>query len=326
MIRRRQFISLLGGAAAWPCVARAQPTAMPVIGFLRSASADGSTHLVGAFRRGLNETGFVEGQNVAIEYRWAEDQLDRLPGLAADLVRRRVAVLVGSSVSSARALMAASAETPIVFVTGVDPVRTSLVQSLSRPGGNVTGVSFTTIDLLAKQIGLLHELVPKASTIAVLSDPNAGEPETELSDAQEAGRAIGRQIKIVRAASESKIGAAFATIVQANAGALFVRGGPLFVGQRRQLVARPIRHGLPASYATRDFAEIGGLMSYGASQTDVYRRTGIYTGRILKGEKPGDLPVELSTRFELVINLGTAKAIGIDLPPMLLARADEVIE
>ena len=325
-MRRRDFIAALGGAALAPAVGRAQQPVIPVVGFLRSTSAANSAHLVRPFRQGLNEAGYIEGQNVAVEYRWADEHLDRLPELAADLVRRHVNVIVGSSVLTARAAMAATTVTPIVFVSGVDPVRTRLVQSLSRPGGNVTGVIFTTSDLLAKQLGLLHELVPKAVIIAVLSDPSAGEPESELKDAQEAGRAIGRQVVVVNAASEPEFGAAFATVVQVGAGALFIRGGPLFLGQRRQLVTRPIRHALPASYVSREFPEVGGLMSYGASQTDAYRRAGIYVGRILKGEKPADLPVELSTRFELVINLGTAKAIGLDIPPMLLARADEVIE
>ena len=323
---RREFITLLGAAAAtWPLAAGAQQ-AMPVIGFLRSTTASGSAHLVGAFRQGLNEVGFVEGQNVSIEYRFADDHQDRLPGLAADLVGRQVALIVGNTVSVVKAAKAATMTTPIVFVTGSDPVRTGLVASLNRPGSNITGVTFTTIDLVAKQLGLLQELVPNASIIAVLRDPKQPELEAELGSVEEAGRAIGRQIMIVKAANEREFGAAFATIVQAGAGALLVRGGPFFLSQRRQLVGFATRYTLPASYVTRDYCEAGGLMSYGASQTDAYRRAGIYAGRILKGAKPNDLPVDLPTKFELIINLATAKVLGLEVPPMLLARADEVIE
>jgi putative tryptophan/tyrosine transport system substrate-binding protein len=327
MMRRREFITLLGGAtAAWPLAARAQQPAMPVIGFLRSTTAAGSAHLVTAFRQGLNEAGFVEGQNVAIDYRFADDRPDRLPGLAADLVGRQVALIVGNTVSVVQAAKAATITTPIVFITGSDPVRTGLVASLNRPGGNITGVTFTTIDLAAKQLGLLHELVPNASVIAVLRDPNGPELEAELRSVEEAGHAIARQILIMKAANEREFGAAFAAISQAGAGALLVRGGPFFLSQRRQLVGFATRYALPAGYVTRDYPEAGGLMSYGASQTDAYRRAGIYTGRILKGAKPDDLPVDLPTKFELIINLATAKVLGIEIPPMLLARADEVIE
>jgi putative ABC transport system substrate-binding protein len=325
-IKRREFITLLGGAAvAWPLAAHAQQPAMPVVGFLRSTAAAGSAHLVTAFRQGLAEAGFIEGQNVAIEYRWADDRLDRLPGLAADLVRRPAAVIAANSLA-AEAAKVATATTPIVFVTGVDPVRTSLVASLNRPGGNVTGVIFTTTDLAAKQLGLLHELVPKAAVIAVLQAPNQLELEVFLSDVEAAGRAIGRQILFVNAASEREFNAAFATMVKAGAGALLVRGGAVYLSQRRQLVALATRHVLPAVYALREFVEAGGLMSYGSSITDAYRKVGTYAGRILKGEKPANLPVQLATKFELVINLGTAKALGLEVPPTLLARADEVIE
>jgi putative ABC transport system substrate-binding protein len=325
-MKRRGFITLLGGAAAvWPLAARAQQPAMPVIGFLRSTAAVGSAHLVSAFRQGLNEAGFVEGQNVAIDYRWADDKQDRLPGLAADLVRRNAAVIVANG-PSAQAVKTTTATTPIVFVMGSDPVRIGLVASLNRPGGNVTGVIFTIEDLAAKQLGLVHELVPKAAIIGVLLDPNDLANETRLRGVEESGRTIGRKILIVNAASEREFSAAFGTIVQAGAGGLLVGGGPVFLSQRRQLVALAIRHALPASYVTRQYPEAGGLMSYGPSQTEAYRRAGIYTGRILKGAKPADLPVELSTKFELVINLATAKALGLEVPPTLLARADEVIE
>jgi putative ABC transport system substrate-binding protein len=324
-LKRREFITLLGGAAAgWPLAARAQQPPMPVIGFLRNTTASGSTHLVNAFRQGLNEAGFVDGQNVAIEYRWVDNQHDRLPGLASDLIRRRVAVIVGNAVS-ARAAEAATTAVPIVFVAGVDPVKIGLVASLNRPGGNVTGVAFDTVELAAKRLGLLHELVPKA-VVAVLIDPNLPDVETELKDAEEAGRAIGRQMPIVKVANEGEINSGFATVMQAGAGALLVGSGSFFLSHRRQLVALAIHHALPASYVTRQYPEAGGLMSYGPSQTDAYRRAGIYVGRILKGTKPSDLPVELANKFELVINLGTAKALGLDIPPMLLARADEVIE
>jgi ABC-type uncharacterized transport system substrate-binding protein len=324
---RREFIMLLGGAVAtWSLVARAQqPGKLPVVGFLRTTAAAGSTHLVGAFRQGLNEAGFVEGQNVAIAYRWADDQRDRLPGLAADLIRRQAAVIVANGIA-AQAAKAATTKIPIVFATGTDPVRVGLVASLSRPGGNVTGVVFTVTDLGAKQLGLLHELVPKAAVIAVMGDPNQPESELESREVEAAGRSIGRQILIVKAASQREFKAAFATIVQAGAGALFVRGGPLYLTERRQLVALAARHALPASYVSREYPEAGGLMSYGPSLTDAYRRAGTYVGRILKGEKPGDLPVELASKFELVINLATAKAIDLDIPSTLLARADEVIE
>jgi putative ABC transport system substrate-binding protein len=324
-MRRREFITLLGGAAAWPLAARAQQTSMPVVGFLRSTAAAGSSHLVNAFRQGLTEAGFIEGQNVAIEYRWADDRLDRLPGLAADLIRQRVSVIVTNGVG-AQAAKATTATTPIVFVTGADPIGIGLVASLSRPGGNITGLVFTTPDLAAKQLGLLHELVPKAAVIAVLLDPNALGTPTALRGVEEARRAIAPQIVAVKAASEGEFNVAFAAIVQAGTGALHVAGGPFFLRHRRQIVALVSRHGLPASYVSRQYVEAGGLMSYGPSQIDAYRRAAGYVGRVLKGEKAGDLPVELASKFDLIINLGTAKGMGFEIPPMLLARADEVIE
>jgi putative ABC transport system substrate-binding protein len=318
-VRRREFITLLGGAAAWPPAAGAQQAAVPLVGFLRSTTAAGSEALVGAFRHGLNEAGFVEGQNVAVEYRWADDRDDRVLEMAAELVRRQAAVMVANGIA-VLAVKAASATVPIVFTTGFDPVRAGLVAGLSRPGGNATGIVFTQTDLAAKQLGLLHELAPKAAIIAVLGDTNQPELEIELREIEVAGRAIGRQILVAKVASERELNPAFATAVQRGAGALLVRGGPFFLSRRRQLVALAARHALLAGYLLRD------LMSYGPSITDAYRRVGIYVGRILKGAKPGDLPVEMATKFDLVINLATAKAMDLDIPPTLLARADEVIE
>jgi putative ABC transport system substrate-binding protein len=326
MTSRRDFITLLGGAAtAWPLVARAQQPGMPVIGVLRSTAAADFTRYVTAFREGLGEAGFVEGQNVAIEYRWANNQPDRLPEMAADLVRRRVTVISTNGFATPAAT-AATGTIPIVFTTGFDPVRTGLVASLSRPGGNVTGVVFTTTDLVGKQLGLLHELVPKAAVIAVLVDPNQPEVGIESREAEAAGRAIGRQTLIVKAASEREFDAAFATLAQAGAGALLVLGSPTFLARRRQLVVLASRHAMPASYSTREYAEVGGLMSYGTSQMDANRRAGLYAGGILKGAKPADLPVMQPTKFELSINLNAAKALGLTVPPGVLALADEVIE
>jgi len=325
-IKRRAFITLLGGAAvAWPLAVRAQQPTMPVLGFLRSTSAAGSEQLIAAFRQGLKEAGFVEGQDVAIDFRWGDDQPDRLPGLAADLVRRQAAVII-ANVSATRAAMAATTAIPIVFVSGGDPVRRGLVGSLNRPGGNVTGVVFTSSDLTAKQLGVLHELVPKSASIAALLEPAAPEPELQMRETEEAGRTIGRQVLIVKAADERDFAAAFGTIVQAGAGGLLVGSSAFFLSRRRQLATMAARHTLPAIGAVRSFAEAGFLMSYGASQTDAYRRAGHYAGRILKGSKPADMPVELATKFDLVINLATAKALGLDVPDKLLALADEVIE
>ncbi len=325
MINRREFIAGIGSAAAWPVVARGQQPAMPVIGFLRSTTAAGSEPLIRAFRQGLNEAGFVEGKNVAVEYRWADDHDDRIPGMAAELVSRRSVVIVANGIA-ALGVKSATAAIPIVFTMGFDPVRTGLVTSLNRPGGNATGVVFTQTDLAAKQLGLLHELAPKIATIAVLGDANEPELDLELHDVEEAGRAIGRQILVVKVGSDREFNVSFATILRAGAGALLVRPSPLFLTRRRQLVVLAARHALLASYPFRDYVEVGGLMSYGPDIADAYRRVGIYVGRILKGAKPADLPVEMATKFDLVINLATAKALDIDIPPTLLARADEVIE
>jgi len=324
-IGRREFISALGSAAAaWPLVARAQAT-MPVIGFLRSTSAADSTQFVAAFRQGLKEAGFVEGQNVAIEYRWAENQLDRLPALAVDLVRLPVAVII---VNAPAAVAAKNATTtvPIVFVTGSDPVKDGLVASLNRPGGNVTGVSFLAGSLGTKRLELLRQLLPRATTIGVLVNPTSPEAEAERNDLQTAAQAIGQQLIILDVGSDRDIETAFATSVQRGAGALLVGSGPFLSSHREQLVALAVRYALPMAYNAREFVAAGGLMSYGTSITDAYRQVGIFTGRILKGEKPADLPVMQSTKFEFVINLKTAKSLGLKIPPTLLALADEVIE
>jgi putative ABC transport system substrate-binding protein len=325
MIRRREFITLLGGAAIAPVAAKAQQSAMPVIGYLDSKPAAPSSEQVAGFRQGLIEAGFAEGRNVAIEFKWAEDQRDRLPALAADLVRRRVAVIVANTPST-HAAMTATSTIPIVFVSAGDPVASGFVTSLNRPGGNVTGVSFTTGPLNAKRLEILHELVPKPAVIALLCDPNTGDWERQLRDLEAVAGALGRQVLVVKAGNESEIDAAFATMVQAGVGALFVGSGPFYNSRRRQLAVLAARYALPASSNVREFAEAGGLMSYGASDTDAYRRGGLYVGLILKGAKAGDLPVDLPTRYELVFNLTTAKALKLDIPAKLLATADEVIE
>ena len=324
-MKRREFITLIGGAAAaWPLAARAQQTA-PVIGFLRSTSLADSTHLVTAFRDGLKETGFVEGQNVAIEYRYAEGRNDRLPALVADLIDRRVAVIVGNN-PVAFAAKTATSTVPIVFAYGGDPVKDGFVASLNRPGGNVTGVVFIQGVLGAKRLELLRQIVPKATTIAVLVNPNNPEAVSERSDVQAAALAIGQQLLVLDVSSDRDIETAFATFVQRGAGALLVGTGSFTYSNRERIVAMAARHALPASYGLREFADAGGLMSYSASITDAYHQAGIYAGRILKGEKPADLPVMQSTKFEFVINLKTAKTLGLEVPAQLLALTNDVIE
>jgi putative ABC transport system substrate-binding protein len=326
-MRRRSFITLLGGAAAaWPLVARAQQAAMPVIGLLGSGSPSPFAQAVAAVRRGLNGTGYAEGQNVRMEYRWAEGQFHRLPALAADLVHRQVSLILASGPPAANAAKAATQTIPIVFTIGDDPVATGLVTSLNRPGGNVTGVSFFTIALGAKRLELLHELVPNASLFAMILNPKSPNADVQLKDAQAAAQAIGQEIRIFNASTGNEIDAAFADIAKQKFDALLVGTDPFFTSQRDRLVAQAARNRLPAVYSLRAYAQAGGLMSYGASLTDAYQQAGIYAGKILKGTKPADLPVMQSTKFELVINLRTAKELGLDVPWFLQQRADEVIE
>ena len=325
-LKRRTFITLLGGAAAaWPIAARAQQPKMPVVGFFRSTPSSGFAHLVDELRQGLKETGFVEGQNVAIEQRWADNQLDRFPALVADLVRSQAKVIVGNG-PVVEAAKAATDTIPIVFVIGEDPVARGLVASLNRPGGNLTGVTFFANQLGAKRIELLHELVPKATIIALLIDKTFAASVAELTEAEAAGRAIGLRVLVVNVEHEREFDAAFATIVQAGAGALYVSGSPLFTSQRLALVELAARHSIPTIYDLREYVEAGGLIGYSASIGGAYRQAGVYAGRILAGAKPSELPVQQPTKFELVINLKTAKALGLTVPLIMQMTADEVIE
>jgi putative tryptophan/tyrosine transport system substrate-binding protein len=327
-MKRREFISLLGGAAAWPLAARAQQTSMPVVGFLNGQSPEGYAERLRGFRQGLKEAGYVEGENVAIEYRWADNQTDRLPQLAADLIRRSVAVIATSGgPASAFAVKAATANIPIVFIVNEDPVKLGLVTSIARPGGNLTGINIFLSELVAKRLGLLRELMPAATRVAVLVNPaDAAITETTLRDVDAAARTLGLQIQIVRASTGREINAAFATLAGARPDALFVGADPFFAARRVQLANLASHHSIPATYAVREIVEAGGLMSYGSNLADAFRQVGVYAGRILKGAKPADLPVVQSSKFELVINLATAMMLGLEVPPSLLARADEVIE
>ena len=326
-MKRRQFITLLGGAAAWPLVARAQQPAMPVVGFLNSESPIYYAPMAGAFRQGLNEAGYIDGRNVAIEYRWAEEQYDRLPAFAADLVRRRVtAIAAAGALSSPLAAKAATSTIPIVFSCGVDPVEFGLVASLNRPGANMTGVTTLTNELVAKRLELLHELVPAATRVALLVNPTNPGTRTLPADFQKAARTLGLETHILYASTEQDFDTAFAMIVELRLGGLVIGGDAFFNGRSEQLAALTLRHGVPTIYQYSQFALAGGVMSYGSNAMEAYRLVGNYTGRILKGEKPADLPVQQATKVELIINLKTAKALGLTVPLTLRGRADEVIE
>ena len=326
-MRRRKFVALFGSVvAAWPFAARAQQKAMPVIGVLNTGSLSPSSPFMDAFRQGLSEAGYVEGQNLAIEYRWAEGHYDQLPALAADLVDRKVDLIMASSPPSALAAKSATSTIPIVFRSGADPVGDGLIASLAHPGGNLTGVSFIADELTAKRLALLSELVPRAGVIALLMNPNNATAERVIRDVQEAARTNGLQLHVLKASSEREIDSAFASLVQLHVDALVVGADPFLSTRREQLVTLASRRAVPAIYAWREFAAIGGLISYGSSLTAAFRLVGAYAGKILKGTKPADLPVEQPTKYELVINLKTAKALGITVPPTLLASADEVIE
>ena len=327
-MRRREFITLLGGAAvAWPLAARAQQPALPVVGFIRDGSAEGSARHVAGFRQGLNETGYVEGQNVTVEYHWLEGQYDRLPALMADLVRRHVAVIAVTGNAVALAAKAATSTIPIVFGVGGDPVRLGLVASLARPGGNATGIDFFNTEVATKRLRLLHDLVPNAARVAVLVNPaNATTAESNLQEVQEAAPTLGLQIQILNASAIGEIDAAFATFARERPDAVFVTGDAFFVGRRVQLATLAASYKIPAAYSIRDHVEAGGLMSYGTDLADMFRQVGSYTGTILKGAKPADLPVLQATKFEFVINRTTAKVLGLTIPAGVISIADEVIE
>ena len=326
-MRRRQFIALLGGAAAWPLAARAQQATMPVIGFLNSGQSTGRANFVVAFRRGLRELGFVEGQNIAIEYRWANDRYDRLPELAVELVRRQVDVIAAiGTAAPGLAAKAATSTIPIVFQTGSDPVSDGLVAAMNRPGGNVTGTAIFATGLEAKRLGILDEVVPKTAVIAALLNPNSAAAQTQLQDVEAAKRISGRQVRVLTVGTDHDIEVAFGTMNEERIGGLAVTSDLLFNSRLEQLVAFANRHSLPAIYSQRSYALAGGLMTYGTDLADAYRQTGVYVGRILKGENPAALPVLQSTKFEFVINLKTVAALGLTIPPGVLAIADEVIE
>ena len=326
-MQRREFITLIGGAAVWPLAARAQQPALPVVGFIRDGSADASARLAAAFRKGLNETGYVEGQNVTVEYHWLEGQYDRLPALVAELVRRQVAVIATPGGVTALAAKAATATIPIVFGVGEDPVKLGLVTSLARPGGNATGINFFIQEAVAKRLRLLHELVPKAVRIAVLVNPgNASVAETTLREVQKAAPIMGLQTQILNATTIGEIDAAFAILARERLDALLVAGDAFLISRRVQLVTLTARDRIPAAYGVREPVEVGGLMSYGTDLAEMFHQVGVYTGSILKGAKPADLPVLQSTKFEFVVNLQTARTLGIEVPPGVISIADEVIE
>jgi putative tryptophan/tyrosine transport system substrate-binding protein len=326
-LKRREFITLVGGAVAWPLAARAQQTAMPVIGFISSESPDSFTHLVRAFHEGLSESGYVESRNVTIEYRWADNQLDRLPALAAELAQRRVAVIAAAAPPAVFAAKAATTTIPIVFLVGEDPVKLGLVTSLARPGGNLTGINFVASELAGKRLELLRELLSRAARLAVFVNPvNAPVTESALRDVGQAARAMGLQIQVFNVSTIREIDAAFAALTNERPDAIFVANDPFFIDRRVQLAQLAAHHSIPAIHQGRLYPEVGGLMSYGASIGDAWRQVGVYTGRILKGAKPSDLPVVQSTKFELVINTSTARMLGLTVPDKLLVAADEVIE